>query len=81
MAIAQPAASFPASRRGLDSCPAGNEQGLKDVMLAVDAVADARAHLPCAPVLRETFETTVSEVGNDLEWVAVAEFTRRRSVP
>jgi hypothetical protein len=32
-------------------------------------------------VLRETFETTVSEVGNDLEWVAVAEFTRRRSVP
>jgi AmiR/NasT family two-component response regulator len=26
-------------------------------------------------------ETTVSEVGNDLEWVAVAEFTRRRSVP
>jgi len=55
--------------------------GLKDVMLAVDSADDAGARLPCAPVLREIFETTASEVGHDLDWSAIAEFTRRRAVP
>ena len=53
--------------------------GLKDVMLAVDAADDAGARLPCAPVLREVFETAVSQVGADLDWAAVAEVTRGRS--
>jgi 3-hydroxyisobutyrate dehydrogenase-like beta-hydroxyacid dehydrogenase len=52
--------------------------GLKDVMLAVDAADDAGARLPCAPVLREVFETAVSQVGTDLDWAAVAEVTRGR---
>ncbi len=51
--------------------------GLKDVMLAVDAAAEAGVRLPCAPVLREIFETAVSEVGEDLDWAAIAEITRR----
>lgn len=55
--------------------------GLKDVMLAVDAAADANVHLPFAPLLREIFETTVSEAGDDLDWAAIAEFTRRRDMP
>jgi 3-hydroxyisobutyrate dehydrogenase-like beta-hydroxyacid dehydrogenase len=54
--------------------------GLKDVMLAVNAAADAGVQLPSAPILREIFETTVSEVGADLDWAAIAEITRRRSV-
>jgi 3-hydroxyisobutyrate dehydrogenase-like beta-hydroxyacid dehydrogenase len=52
--------------------------GLKDVMLAVDAAADAGVLLPSAPVLREVFETAVSQVGADLDWAAVAEVTRGR---
>ncbi len=55
--------------------------GLKDVMLAVDAAADAGVHLPCAPVLREIFETTAAQAGDDLDWSAIAEFTRRRPAP
>jgi len=55
--------------------------GLKDVMLAVDAAADAGVHLPCAPVLREIFETTGAEAGDDLDWSAIAEFTRQRPLP
>jgi 3-hydroxyisobutyrate dehydrogenase-like beta-hydroxyacid dehydrogenase len=55
--------------------------GLKDVMLAVDAAADAGVHLPCAPVLREIFETTVAQAGDDLDWAAIAEFTRQRPAP
>jgi 3-hydroxyisobutyrate dehydrogenase-like beta-hydroxyacid dehydrogenase len=51
--------------------------GLKDVMLAVDAGVD----LPCAPVLREIFETTVAEAGDDLDWAAIAEFTRQHPMP
>jgi hypothetical protein len=51
------------------------------MMLAVDAATDAGARLPCAPVLREIFETTVAEVGDELAWAAIAEFTRRRSGP
>ena len=50
-------------------------------MLAVDAATDAGARLPSAPVLREIFETTVAEAGDELGWAAIAEFTRRRSVP
>lgn len=55
--------------------------GLKDVMLAVDAAADAGVGLPSAPVLREIFETTASEVGDGLDWSSIAEYTRRRAVP
>jgi 3-hydroxyisobutyrate dehydrogenase-like beta-hydroxyacid dehydrogenase len=51
--------------------------GLKDVMLAVDAAADAGVNLPTAPILKEIFETTVSEIGEDLDWAAIAEITRR----
>jgi hypothetical protein len=54
--------------------------GLKDLMLAIDAAADAGTHLPSGPTLREIFETTVSEVGEDLDWAAIAEIMRRRSV-
>jgi len=53
--------------------------GLKDVMLAVGAAADAGVDLPTAPVLREIFQTAVSEVGEDLDWAAIAEITRRRA--
>ena len=53
--------------------------GLKDVMLAVGAAADAGVRLPSAPILREIFETTVAEVGEDLDWAAIAEITRRRA--
>jgi hypothetical protein len=54
--------------------------GLKDLMLALDAAADAGTHLPSGQTLREIFETTVSEVGEDLDWAAIAEITRRRPV-
>jgi 3-hydroxyisobutyrate dehydrogenase-like beta-hydroxyacid dehydrogenase len=54
--------------------------GLKDLMLAIDAAADAGTPLPSGPTLREIFETTVAEVGEDLDWSAIAEITRRRSV-
>jgi 3-hydroxyisobutyrate dehydrogenase-like beta-hydroxyacid dehydrogenase len=50
--------------------------GLKDLMLAIGAAADAGAQLPSAPILREIFETTVSEIGEDLDWAAIAEITR-----
>jgi hypothetical protein len=53
--------------------------GLKDVMLAVGAAADAGVRLPSAPILREIFETTIAEVGEDLDWAAIAEITRRGS--
>jgi 3-hydroxyisobutyrate dehydrogenase-like beta-hydroxyacid dehydrogenase len=53
--------------------------GLKDVMLAVGAAADAGVRLPSAPILQEIFETTVAEVGEDLDWAAIAEITRRGS--
>ncbi len=55
--------------------------GLKDVMLAVGAAADTGVNLPCAPVLREIFETTAAQAGDDLDWAAIAEFTRQRTVP
>jgi 3-hydroxyisobutyrate dehydrogenase-like beta-hydroxyacid dehydrogenase len=55
--------------------------GLKDVMLAVDAAAEVGAQLPTAPVLREIFETTAAEAGDLLDWAAIAEFTRQRSMP
>jgi 3-hydroxyisobutyrate dehydrogenase-like beta-hydroxyacid dehydrogenase len=51
--------------------------GLKDVLLAVQAAADAGLDMPTAPVLQEVFETTVSEVGEHLDWCAIAEITRR----
>ena len=44
--------------------------GLKDLMLAINAAADAGVGLPSGPVLREIFETTVSEIGEDLDWAA-----------
>lgn len=53
--------------------------GLKDLMLAINAAADADAHLPSGPVLQEIFEATVSEVGEDVDWAAIAEISRRRS--
>ncbi len=51
--------------------------GLKDLMLAIQAGADAGVSLPSAPVLREIFEATVAEIGEDLDWAAIAEMTRR----
>ncbi|HEY6787870.1 MAG TPA: NAD(P)-dependent oxidoreductase [Trebonia sp.] len=54
--------------------------GLKDLTLALDAAADAGTHLPSGQTLREIFETTVSEVGEDLDWAAIAEVMRRRPV-
>jgi 3-hydroxyisobutyrate dehydrogenase-like beta-hydroxyacid dehydrogenase len=53
--------------------------GLKDVMLAVQAAADAGVELPTGPLLREIFETSITELGEDLDWAAIAEITRRRS--
>lgn len=50
--------------------------GLKDVMLAVQAAADAGVRLPSAPLLQDVFETTVAQVGEDLDWAAIAEVTR-----
>ncbi len=55
--------------------------GLKDLMLAIQAAAAANVHLPTAAVLREIFEATVSQVGEDLDWAAIAEISRRRSAP
>jgi 3-hydroxyisobutyrate dehydrogenase-like beta-hydroxyacid dehydrogenase len=52
--------------------------GLKDLMLAIQAAADANVHLPSGPILREIFEAGVSEIGEDLDWAAIAEVTRRR---
>jgi 3-hydroxyisobutyrate dehydrogenase-like beta-hydroxyacid dehydrogenase len=51
--------------------------GLKDVMLALQAAAEAGVELPSGPLLRDIFETTVAEVGDDLDWAAIAEVTRR----
>ena len=53
--------------------------GMKDLMLALDAAAAANVHLPSGPVLKEVFEATVSDVGADLDWAAIAEICRRRS--
>jgi hypothetical protein len=63
------------------SGPGSARPGLKDLMLAVDAATDAGARLPGAPVLREIFEATVAEAGDEPGWAAIAEFTRRRSGP
>jgi 3-hydroxyisobutyrate dehydrogenase-like beta-hydroxyacid dehydrogenase len=52
--------------------------GLKDLMLAVDAAADSGTHLLSGPILQEIFETAVSEVGDNLDWAAIAEISRRR---
>jgi hypothetical protein len=53
--------------------------GLKDLTLAIQAAAAANVHLPSGPILREIFQATVSEIGEDLDWAAIAEVTRRRS--
>lgn len=53
--------------------------GLKDVMLALQAAADAGLRLPSGPLLQDIFETTVAETGEDLDWAAIAEVTRRRA--
>lgn len=55
--------------------------GLKDLKLAIQAAAVTNVHLPSGPLLQEIFETTVAEVGEDLDWAAIAEITRRRSAP
>jgi 3-hydroxyisobutyrate dehydrogenase-like beta-hydroxyacid dehydrogenase len=52
--------------------------GLKDVMLALQAAGDASLRLPSGPLLQEIFETTVAELGEEPDWAAIAEFTRRR---
>jgi 3-hydroxyisobutyrate dehydrogenase-like beta-hydroxyacid dehydrogenase len=51
--------------------------GRKDLLLALDAAAEAGVGLPSGPILRDIFETTVSEIGEDLDWAAIAEITRR----
>ena len=53
--------------------------GLKDLKLAIQAAADASVHLPSGPVLQDIFESAVTEVGEDFDWAAVAEISRRRS--
>ena len=53
--------------------------GLKDVLLALQAAGDAGAQLPSGPLLQDIFETTVAELGEDLDWAAIAETTRRRA--
>lgn len=47
--------------------------------IVLDAAAGTGMHLPCAPVLREIFETTAAQAGDDLDWAAIAEFTRQRA--
>ena len=51
--------------------------GLKDLRLALDAGRDA--HLPTGPVLHDIFVAAVAEVGEDLDWSAIAEIGRRLS--
>ena len=51
--------------------------GQKDVLLALQAADDAGARLPSGPLLREIFATTVAEIGEDVDWAAIAEITRR----
>jgi 3-hydroxyisobutyrate dehydrogenase-like beta-hydroxyacid dehydrogenase len=53
--------------------------GLKDVMLALQAAGDAGVRLPSGPLLQDIFESAVAEVGEDLDWAAIAEITRRRA--
>lgn len=65
--------------------------GLKDVLLALQAADDAGGaggagdaggagvRLPSGPLLRDIFETAVAELGEDLDWAAIAEITRRRA--
>lgn len=53
--------------------------GLKDLMLAIESAAVANVHLPSGPVLQEIFEAAVSEIGEDVDWAAIAEISRRRS--
>ncbi len=55
--------------------------GLKDLLLAINAAKDAGVELPTSAVLREIFEITAREDGDNLDWAAVAEVTRRRSSP
>jgi 3-hydroxyisobutyrate dehydrogenase-like beta-hydroxyacid dehydrogenase len=53
--------------------------GLKDLMLAIHAAAQAGVDLPTGPVLRDLLAAAVSEVGEDADWAAIAEITRGRS--
>lgn len=61
--------------------PAGftSALGLKDLNLALDAAAETGCSVPTGPVLLEVFRATVSEVGADLDWSAIAEVGRRRA--
>jgi len=52
--------------------------GLKDLTLAEDLAAEGGVMLPTAPVIRERFETALSDPTlADLDWSAIAEVTRR----
>jgi 3-hydroxyisobutyrate dehydrogenase-like beta-hydroxyacid dehydrogenase len=53
--------------------------GLKDLMLAIEAAAQTGVDLPTGPILQELLAAAVSEVGEDADWAAIAEVTRRRS--
>ena len=53
--------------------------GLKDLMLAIRAAEDSGVDLPTGPVLRDLLSAAVSEIGEDADWAAIAEITRRRS--
>jgi 3-hydroxyisobutyrate dehydrogenase-like beta-hydroxyacid dehydrogenase len=53
--------------------------GLKDLMLAINAAGDSGVLLPTGPILQELLAAAVSEVGEDADWAAIAEITRRRS--
>jgi 3-hydroxyisobutyrate dehydrogenase-like beta-hydroxyacid dehydrogenase len=53
--------------------------GLKDLMLATGAAAESGVDLPTGPVLQDLLSTAAREVGEDADWAAIAEITRRRS--
>jgi hypothetical protein len=49
-------------------------------MLAIDAAAEAGVLFPTGLILQELLEAAVSEVGEDADWAAIAEITRRSAV-
>jgi len=53
--------------------------GLKDLMLATAAAAESGVDFPTGPVLQDLLSTAARQVGEDADWAAIAEITRRRS--
>jgi 3-hydroxyisobutyrate dehydrogenase-like beta-hydroxyacid dehydrogenase len=53
--------------------------GLKDLMLAIRTAGQTGVDLPTGPILQDLLQAAVSEIGEDADWAAIAEITRRRS--